>query len=374
MLFEHLIYSTAFAIIAGMIHFKLTGRDYSWIIITNSFAPDIDIFGGYIFKQFDVGVLINGIPLKHGDFHNIAVLFIYAVVVGLLLKTIGMRLKDSLIFAAIGFGAHIFEDVLVFNQGYAFLWPLSAHIFGIGIVEYKPDLYGIANSEVLIVGVIIMMLCGTFRIMYEGKGGLKRIGKAFAIAGVFLVMIPAIGFYNGNFKDEVRVGNIVDNWQFTQNAFWDSTVFHNGSHSAKIISLENKGKIFAEWRSDKIPVMPDTNYVFSSWGKTEGTGGNNSSAVGVIELDAKGRRIGQVNLVFGRGTNNWTQKRAIIKTLPNTKWVYVHGYIWKGFVTFWFDDVELYEDGTDKNILHNSGFEIGAKNIMNFKSSSNFQI
>ena len=72
---------------------------------------------------------------------------VYAVVVGLLLKTTGMRLKDSFIFAGMGFGAHIFEDVLIFNPGYEFLWPLSAYVFGIGIVEYKPDLYGIANSD-----------------------------------------------------------------------------------------------------------------------------------------------------------------------------------------------------------------------------------
>ncbi len=368
MLFEHLIYSTAIAIIAGIIHFKRTGRDYSWIIIASAFVPDLDIFAGHIFKQFDIGVLINGIPLKHGDFHNIAVLFIYAVGVGLLLKTIGMRFKDSFIFAGIGFGAHIFEDVLVFNPGYAFLWPLSAHIFGIGIVEYKPDLYGIANSEVLIGGVIAMMLCATTRIMYEGNGGLKRIDKAFAIACVFSVMIiPAIGFYNDDFKDEVGAGNIVDNWQFTQNALWDSTVFHNGSHSAKINISGNESKISDEWRSNKIPVMPNTNYVFSSWGKTEGAGGNNSPAVRLVELDAKGKWIRQTNLVFGKGTNNWTQKRAIIKTRANTSWVYVHGNIWKGYGTFWFDDVNLNEEGTDKNIINNSGFEIGIKHIMNFK-------
>ena len=83
--------------------------------------------------------------------------------------------------------------------------------------------------------------------MYEGNGNLKRIGKAFVIAGLLsIVVIPAIGFYNDNFKDKVRAGNIVDNWRFTQNALWDSTVFHNGSHSAKIVISENKGKISAE--------------------------------------------------------------------------------------------------------------------------------
>ena len=100
MLFEHWIYSLAIAIIAGMIHFKRTGRDYSWIIIASAYAPDFDIVAGYILKQFDIGVLINGIPLKHGDFHNIVVLLIFAGIVGLLLKTAGMKFRDSFIFAA----------------------------------------------------------------------------------------------------------------------------------------------------------------------------------------------------------------------------------------------------------------------------------
>src|SRR3990172_3781887 len=107
MLFEHLIYSTAIAIIAGMIHLKKTGRDYSWIIIASALAPDLDMFAGYIFTKFDTGILINENPLKYGDFHNIAVLFLFSLLVGSILKTQGMKFKDSFIFAGIGFGAHI---------------------------------------------------------------------------------------------------------------------------------------------------------------------------------------------------------------------------------------------------------------------------
>ncbi len=32
MLFKHGIYSTAIAIMAGMVYYRFTGRDYSWII------------------------------------------------------------------------------------------------------------------------------------------------------------------------------------------------------------------------------------------------------------------------------------------------------------------------------------------------------
>jgi membrane-bound metal-dependent hydrolase YbcI (DUF457 family) len=367
-LFEHLIYSTAIAMIAGMLWYKYKGEDPSWIIIASAFAPDLDILAGYIFKQFDIAVLINGIPLRHGNFHNIAVLLIFAGVVGLLCKPNGLKFKVSFMFAAIGFGAHILEDVLVYNPGYAFLWPLSSHVFGIGIVDYKPDFYGIANTEVLIAGVIALLLCVAIRLFYEGDCGSKRFIKGFAASGIFSILVmSAIGFYNDNLKEEGITGNIVDNWLFSQNASWDSTFSHNGSHSAKIEISGNRSAISGIWRSNKIPLKADTNYTFSSWGKSEGTGGNYSPAFRIVEYDAKAKLIRQTNLVFSNGTYNWTQKKIILKTRSNSSWFYVYGNIWQGYGTVWFDDVELYEVGTDKNIISNGGFESGIKNIINIK-------
>ncbi|MFZ3169004.1 MAG: metal-dependent hydrolase [Candidatus Methanoperedens sp.] len=368
MLFEHWIYSLAIAIMAGMIHTKRTGRDYSWIIIASAYAPDFDIVAGYILKQFDIGMLINGIPLKHGDFHNIVVLLIFAGIVGLLLKIAGMKFKDSFMFAGIGFGAHIFEDVLVYNPGYSFLWPLSTHVFGIGIVEYKPEWYGIANTVVLIAGLFAVLLCLTIRIIFEDTYGLKRTIRAYAGAIIFsIIMISVIGFYDFNLKEKVIAGNIVDNWQFTKDSSWDSTVFHNGSHSAKIEISGNESKISGVWRSNAYSVKPDTNYTFTAWGKIEGVGGNYSPAIRVIELNANGKSVRQTNIEFDKGTHDWAQKRTVFKTRSNTSWIYVHGNIWKGHGTFWFDDVELYEEGTDQNIIKNNGFEIGIKNIINIR-------
>lgn len=368
MLFEHWIYSLAIAIIAGMIHMKRTGCDYSWIIIASAMAPDLDIFAGYILKQFNVAILINGTPLEHGDFHNIAVLLIYAFIVGLVLKIPGMKFKDSFAFAGIGFGAHIFEDVLVYNPGYAFLWPLSAHIFGLGLVKYNPDFFGIANTEVLFMGLVILLVCANIRVFYEGKGALKKIAQSIAIAGIFsAIIIPGIGFYNGEFKEEVRAGNIVDNWQFTHNTSWDSTVFHSGNHSARIEIQGNESKISGIWRSNKYSIKPDTNYTFSAWGKIEGAGGNYSPAVRVVELNADGKSAKQTNMEFGKGTQDWVQKRTVFKTRSNTTMVYVYGNIWKGYGTFWFDDIGLYEEGSDQNIISNNGFEIGTTNIIDIR-------
>jgi hypothetical protein len=65
-LFEHLIYSTDIAIIAGMLWYRRTGRDSSWIIIVSAFAPDFDIVAGELYRKFDMNILINGAPTRQG--------------------------------------------------------------------------------------------------------------------------------------------------------------------------------------------------------------------------------------------------------------------------------------------------------------------
>ena len=65
------------------------------------------------------------------------------------------------------------EDALVFN-GYRILWPLSFQKFGIGVFKYKADLYGVADKEVLAVGLILVGVCAVVRTIYEGKGWIKR--------------------------------------------------------------------------------------------------------------------------------------------------------------------------------------------------------
>ncbi len=109
MLFEHLIYSTAIAIIAGMIWFKRTGRDPSWIIIASAFAPDFDIVAGEVTRKLGMNILINGAPITHGDFHNIAFLLLFATAAGLVLRLAGMRFWESFLFADRGGGRWFLE-------------------------------------------------------------------------------------------------------------------------------------------------------------------------------------------------------------------------------------------------------------------------
>ena len=170
MLFEHWIYSLAIAIFVGMVYFKFTGRDYAWLIVASAYVPDMDIVADAALKKVGITVLLYGNPIRHGDFHNIAFLLLFAVSVALLLHPLGIRLVDSFLFAGIGFGAHLFEDALIANPSYPFLWPLSTETFGIGIFTYSYDWYGIANTDVLFVGLMLVLLAAMLRTAYEGVG------------------------------------------------------------------------------------------------------------------------------------------------------------------------------------------------------------
>ena len=129
-----------------------SNRDNHWhglLQIYCAYAPDVDMIADPALKKIGVTVLVYGSPISHGDFHNIAVLLVYATLVALLLHPIGIRLEDSFFFACTGFAAHMFEDALVANPAHPFLLPLSYQRFGIGIFNYTRDWYGIADKEVL---------------------------------------------------------------------------------------------------------------------------------------------------------------------------------------------------------------------------------
>jgi hypothetical protein len=68
-----------------MLWYRYSGRDPSWIIIASAFAPDFDIFAGELTRKLGMNILINGAPITHGDFHNIAFLLLFACAVELVL-------------------------------------------------------------------------------------------------------------------------------------------------------------------------------------------------------------------------------------------------------------------------------------------------
>jgi membrane-bound metal-dependent hydrolase YbcI (DUF457 family) len=174
---EHIIYSSAIAIIFGMVYYRYTRREFSWIIIASAYAPDLDIVANSMMKKLDITLLISGRPITHGDFHTLAALILYAFFVAVLLNLISIRFIDGFLFAGVGFGAHIFEDMLIspLGNGYSVLWPLSNQRIGLGLLKEKPDLYGIADPEVLAIGLALLTACILLRTAYEGTGWIKML-------------------------------------------------------------------------------------------------------------------------------------------------------------------------------------------------------
>lgn len=170
MYLEHLIYSTGIAIIIGMLYVKEVGRDPSWIIILTAYAPDIDQIGNIMRHTMGTTLKLNGYLIQHGDFHTLGAMGIFSVLFALLVYPFKIRLIDGICCAAIGFTAHLFEDALVFNPAYAFFWPISSHLYGIGLIEYTRDFFGIANLWVLLIGLLFVISAACIRTAYGGKG------------------------------------------------------------------------------------------------------------------------------------------------------------------------------------------------------------
>jgi hypothetical protein len=175
MILEHFIYSAALAILVGMLFYNYTGRDSSWIIILCAWIPDIDLIANRVLTSFGFTLLFEGHKITHGVFHNIAMMVIFGILVAFLLHPFGIQFFDAFFFAIIGFGAHLVEDALVYKVGYPYLWPFSSEDLGIGLLpnilseeNYFRNFFGIANTEVLIVGVAFLLVAIIIRTYVEG--------------------------------------------------------------------------------------------------------------------------------------------------------------------------------------------------------------
>jgi hypothetical protein len=176
MLAEHIIYSAALSILDGMLFYRFTGRDSSWIIILCAWIPDIDLIANSVLTRSGFTLLFEGHRITHGVFHNIAIMVIFGILVAFLLHPFGIRFFDAFFFAVIGFGSHLVEDALVYKAGYPFLWPFSSEDLGIGLLpnilseeKYFRNFFGIANSDVVIVGVVFLLVALLIRTYWEGS-------------------------------------------------------------------------------------------------------------------------------------------------------------------------------------------------------------
>jgi hypothetical protein len=168
---EHLIYSAALAVIVGMIFSRYYGRDPSWIIIAVALVPDIDLALQAALQGIrKLTRIVFPVVIHHGDFHNILLLIVFSLLFAWVLHRFGFRFIDGLICSAVGIAAHFIEDAIVFNPAYAFLWPITTQKFGIGIMNEIPNFFGIANSTVLLVGIILLAGAVLVRTLIEGPG------------------------------------------------------------------------------------------------------------------------------------------------------------------------------------------------------------
>lgn len=158
MLSEHLAYSLAIGLAFGAAYQLFTGRNYWWIIVASAFIPDLDLIADPVLRKLGITVLVFGASIDHGHFHNILMMLFYATAVAFLLHPFGIKMIDSFIFSLVGFAAHMLEDALVANPAYPFLYPLTTRRFGIGFFDYRADILGIADKEVLIVGIVLLIM------------------------------------------------------------------------------------------------------------------------------------------------------------------------------------------------------------------------
>ena len=190
--------------------------------------------------------------------------------------------------------------------------------------------------------------------MYLGKINVKSknvMNLAFLTSFLILtcpILAPSVlADTNLVLNPDLESGTTVpSNWTFVNQGantpIWDS-VSHSGSKSIKISVPGTTDVISGYPQSDLIDAQPLTTYTASVWGKTQNTGGSNTPAARVVELDADKNWIRQNNIlpVFGRGTNDWTQRTIEFQTAANTRYLYVYANIWNGYGNFWMDDVEL---------------------------------
>jgi len=180
MIFEHIIYSCAIAIIVGMVYHRLTGRDHSWIIILCAWIPDIDVAANTVLNKFGFTLLFEGHKIYHGAFHTVGIMVIFGILMAFLLHPFGIKFFDALFFSIIGFVTHLFEDALVYQSGYMYLWPFSSKKLGLGLLpemlseeNYFKNFLGMANLEVLIIGLLFLLVAIVIRTYLEGPSWIR---------------------------------------------------------------------------------------------------------------------------------------------------------------------------------------------------------
>jgi len=160
MYIEHIVFSLACAIVVVML---LKPRDAGWctlIVVVSGCIPDIDGIFDIIRNppEFTTG-LIPHMAEHSRYFHTLGALFMYALFAGIVLaRWQGLKFSECAFFGGAGFAMHLLEDAIVYNPSSAVFWPLSPQEVGIGLLPNARDFFSVANTEVLAIGMVLLML------------------------------------------------------------------------------------------------------------------------------------------------------------------------------------------------------------------------
>lgn len=174
MIVEHLFCNCALAVIVGMIlTSERTGDDvpYTLIIIGCTWVPDTTTIIAAISWWAGLPLSIQRLIPAPPVLHNLAGLLMCSFLVALILKPFGFRFRYAALCSALGYGSHLLADSLTHKFEYSMLWPLSPQLTSIGtFFPYYPDFFGIAETRVLAVSFLILILAIGFRTLIQGTG------------------------------------------------------------------------------------------------------------------------------------------------------------------------------------------------------------
>lgn len=172
MYLEHLVFTFALAILVGMVYNRITGRDPTWVIVFGTILPDVDSLIQYILFY-----LTGNFYIIHGDFHTLGALIVVPCIFAVILTRFNVRFFDGYICLAIGFIAHIVEDLSVYNgYTYKLLLPYSYQVFNtFGFVNsYRPNILGLFMGSVTTLGLFLVAVAIFTRYCIDGDAWINK--------------------------------------------------------------------------------------------------------------------------------------------------------------------------------------------------------
>jgi hypothetical protein len=108
-------------------------------------------------------------------------------------------------------------------------------------------------------------------------------------------------------------------------------------------------------------MLPNTNYTFSVWIKTENASNGTKPGMYGNEYRSDGSKICQHKLRALFPNSDWTRYSITFTTDANIDYFYVYTEIYYGNGAAWFDDTSLVIEGSDENLIKDGGFEDNAR-------------